>query len=141
MFLWINFAESFDFTGRYKLVKSDNYNEFLIAIGIPYYKRSVALRLKPEQVISKADDGTYSLRTITQLYDNEVKFRDGVQTKWERPDGEITTSVVNINDKKWLEKQLGRTTINVERDFNQDGMMTVKLTGNGVTTTRTYKKI
>ena len=75
------------FVGKYEYESGENFDEFLKALGVGFIIRNLAKTSKPTIEISLADDGTYTIKTITTLKTTEIKFKLGEEFEETRMDG------------------------------------------------------
>jgi hypothetical protein len=59
--------------GRYKLVKTENFDEFMKKLGVGLIKRKLANSVSPLNVIMVNDDGKYILKSEIR-FDFETRF-------------------------------------------------------------------
>jgi len=132
----------FDFTGRYELYDSENFDEFLTELGLGYFKRLAATRASSEYFITKSAPDTWTLKTVSTFGESIVNFKDGVEFSEDRLDGITVRSIISVQGNKWVQKQFGDDIVEVAivREFVPPG---VKVTSviNGVVSIRRYKKI
>ena len=130
-----------DFTGRYKLTTSENYNEFLKELGLGYFKRLAATAASSEYVITyDKENKTYTMKTIATFGDSNITFKDGETFTENRSDGETVQTTINIVGNKWDQLQKGTKDVRIVREFMDDGKIIVTTTVNGVTAVRKKKK-
>ena len=130
-----------DFTGRYHLVDSKNYEEFMQKLNIKPVVRHLANAAKPDIIIKKETDCDFILKTATAHRKSEIRFKFGHEFNQTRIDGERVRSVINLVGNKWIEHQWGiKQTVDVVREFVGD---TITITGtvDGVSFVRTYRKV
>ncbi|KAK7481614.1 hypothetical protein BaRGS_00027130 [Batillaria attramentaria] len=63
------------FSGRWKVDRSENFDEFMAAMGMNFLLRKMAGFSKPENVIQVDDDGTISIATSSTFMKNEQRFK------------------------------------------------------------------
>lgn len=130
----------FDFTGKYELYSSENFDEFLVELGIGYFTRLAATKASSEYIITKDKNDAYTLRTVSTFGESSITFKDGVEFSEDRLDGNTVRSVINIKGNKWVQKQFGEKEVTIVREF---GPKEIKVTSvvNGIASVRKYKKI
>jgi hypothetical protein len=100
-----------DFSGKWQLTDSRNFDEYLLAMGVNYLKRKVASGMKPVQEWTKQPDGTWQFAVSTPIGLKVEKFPVGVDVA-DEVDGEkmvktttwdgavMHTAVVHAEPKK-----------------------------------------
>ena len=76
----------------YRLLKTENFDEFMKKLGVGLVKRKLANSVSPVNVIIINDDGSYTVRTETTVRTTELNFELGVPFKEETLDGRITNT-------------------------------------------------
>ena len=133
------------FVGKYHLIDSQGFDEFMIALGINFLQRKLAGTAKPDYDITKNGD-YYTLKTVAPLKSSEFTFKFGEEFEQDRINGERVKGIIKLEGNKWVEKQFGsKATIDVVREFNGDKIIataTVKPSADEppVTMIRTYQK-
>jgi hypothetical protein len=79
-FFFINKEKSLDmnFVGTWEFKSSENFDEYLKALGIGMIKRKIGASLKPTCVISK-DGNTWILKMDSSVANIETRFVEGVE--------------------------------------------------------------
>ena len=135
-----------DFTGQYELYSSENFDEFLIELGLGYFKRLAATRASSVYFITRNED-KYTLKTVSTFGETMTTFKSGEPFIEDRLDGSRVTSTITVIGNKWIQKQVGgesgEVTIIREWIFPSSNQPEIEVTSfiNGITTIRKYKKI
>ncbi|XP_050353610.1 fatty acid-binding protein, muscle-like [Nymphalis io] len=117
---------------RYKLKSSDNFEEYLKFIEVGYISRKLVTSLYPVCVLTKNEDGIYSLTMITAIRNVVTTFQLGEEFIEERPDGVKVKSVMNVEGDTLVQIQIesnGRKSKHI-REFT-DNRLTVTTTAEG----------
>lgn len=130
----------FEFTGKYVLISSENFDEFLVEVGIGYFTRLAATRASSEYLITKIADDEYKLKSISTFGENSITFKDGVEFEEDRLDGNRVRTVINIKGNKWIQKQYHDKDVTIVREFNAEGIVVTSVVNN-VVCIRKYEKI
>jgi fatty acid-binding protein 3 len=128
-----------DFTGKYKLTSSENFDEFLKELGVNFVMRNLAKTSTPTVEITK-DGDQYSMKTITAIKTSEIKFELGKEFEEDRMDGKKVKTVVNVDGNKLIQTQFGDKEVKIVREFN-DKELKVVCTVGSVVSTRVYNKL
>ncbi|XP_063173443.1 retinoid-binding protein 7 [Candoia aspera] len=65
-----------DFNGTWNLVQSENFESFMLALGIDFATRKIANMLKPQKVIKQEGD-SFSISTTSTFRNYFVQFKIG----------------------------------------------------------------
>ncbi|KAI5633494.1 lipocalin / cytosolic fatty-acid binding protein family domain-containing protein [Phthorimaea operculella] len=124
---------------KYKMISSENFDEFMKAIGVGLITRKAANAVTPTVELKK-DGDTYNLVTSSTFKTTEMKFKPGEEFDEDRADGAKVKSVVTIEGTKLkqVQKAADGTEVIYEREFGPEEMKAV-MTAKDVTCTRVYK--
>lgn len=125
--------------GKWDLEKTENFDEYMKALGVGMATRLIANKLKPSIEISIADDSTWCVKSISTFKSTEVKFKLGEQFDEVTPDGRNVKTTFTVDGSKLIQDQIGDPPSKAVRDFTQDNF-TLTLTAKDVTCTRVYKR-
>ncbi|KAF3839820.1 hypothetical protein F7725_018537 [Dissostichus mawsoni] len=163
-FIFIIMVEQF--VGTWTLLSSENFDEYMKAIGVGFATRQMGNMAKPNLVISVDDAGMVSMKSETTFKTTEIKFKlneefdettaDGRKTKvghllsvgfifYKRYIVFLTTkrdfqTLITCENGKLVQQQTWedkKTTL--EREI-QDGKLTAKCVMDDVVAVRTYEK-
>ncbi|XP_037068475.1 sodium/calcium exchanger regulatory protein 1-like [Pollicipes pollicipes] len=95
-----------DYNGSYTLVSSDNFDEFLKAMGASAVMRTAAQVGKPTIHVSVSGDH-WKLRQTTKLSSTSMEFDVGVPRHLSAPGGASVTSVITKERDRLIEKRTG----------------------------------
>ncbi|KAJ8712774.1 hypothetical protein PYW08_008078 [Mythimna loreyi] len=129
-----------EFVGKkYKMISSENFDEFMKAIGVGLITRKAANAVTPTVELRK-DGDSYNLVTSSTFKTTECKFKPGEEFDEERADGVKVKSVCTFdgNTLKHVQKDADGVEITYVREFGPEEMKAV-MTAKDVTCTRVYK--
>ncbi|XP_008275295.1 fatty acid-binding protein, adipocyte-like [Stegastes partitus] len=128
------------FEGTWKLASSDNFDEYMKAIGVNFATRQMGNLAKPKLVISVGDDGVITMKSETTFKTTETKFKLNEQFDETTADGRTTKTTFTCENGKLVQVQNweGKTTT-LEREI-QDGKLTAKCVMDDIVAVRTYEK-
>jgi len=127
-----------EFTGKYKLTNSENFDEFLKELGVNFVLRNLAKTSTPVIEITK-DDDTYSLKTSTAIKNSEIKFKLGEEFEEARMDGKNVKTKIVADGNKLIQTQYGDKEVSIIREFTPTELIATCKVGD-VTSVRTYKR-
>ncbi|CAL8365424.1 fatty acid-binding protein, heart [Gadus morhua] len=127
------------FVGTWKMVTSENFDEYMKAIGVGFATRQVGNRTKPNLVVT-SEDGTVCLKSQSTFKTTEIKFKLNEPFEETTADDRKTTTVVTMDNGKLVQKQTweGKDTF-IEREI-EDGKLVAKCKMGDVVAVRTYVK-
>ncbi|MEQ2271724.1 hypothetical protein XENORESO_008342 [Xenotaenia resolanae] len=128
------------FVGKWTLVSSENFDEYMKAVGMSFATRQMGNLAKPNLVISVGDDGVISIKAESTLKTTAIMFKLNEEFNETTADGRSARSIFTIENGKLVQKQSwdGKTTT-LERAV-QDGKLTAKCIMEDVVAVRTYEK-
>ncbi|XP_023258918.1 fatty acid-binding protein, adipocyte-like [Seriola lalandi dorsalis] len=129
------------FVGTWTLTASENFDEYMKAIGVGFATRQMGNMVKPNLVISVGDAGVISMKSESTFKTTEIKFKVNEEFDETTADGRETKSTVTFENGKLVQKQTwdGKTTT-LEREI-QDGKLTAKCIMGEIVAMRTYEKV
>ncbi|KAL2080549.1 hypothetical protein ACEWY4_024342 [Coilia grayii] len=128
------------FVGTWKMVTSDNFDDYMRAIGVGFATRQVGNRTKPNLIVSTDDQGMVTLKTQSTFKTTEIKFKLNEEFDETTADDRKTKTVVTLDNGKLVQKQAwdGKEST-VEREIS-DGKLIAKCIMGEVVAVRTYVK-
>lgn len=129
------------FEGKYQHEKSQNFEEFLKAIGVPLVPRKVVANSNPVVEVTK-DGDTWSIKMSTLLRDIVYKFKPGEPTHTESMGGSAK-NVFTIENNVIRQQQESPTfSTDVLREFTDDNLhMTMTHVESGTVCHRYFKRV
>ncbi|XP_036435940.1 fatty acid binding protein 4b [Colossoma macropomum] len=128
------------FMGTWKLTSSDNFDEYMKAVGIGFASRQIANMAKPSLLFSVDDQGVFSMKSMTTFKTVEIKFKLDEEFDEITADDRQAKTVMSLVDGKLVQTQSweGKSTT-LEREI-QDGKLIVKCVMDDVVAVRTYER-
>jgi len=131
--------------GRYLMETSDNFDDFMKALGVGLIKRKLANSVIPINEIEIADNGIYTIRTVTTVRTSEISFKLNEPFTEDTIDGRKTQTVatrvgnfLKLDQKG--DKSRGEKDSLMTRDL-VGNVITMELIVDNITCTRIYKRI
>ncbi|XP_015248210.1 fatty acid-binding protein, brain-like [Cyprinodon tularosa] len=127
------------FCATWKLVDSQNFDEYMKALGVGFATRKVGNVTKPTVVISQDGDKVV-VKTQSTFKNTEISVKLGEEFDETTPDDRHVKSTLTMEGNKLVHRQKwdGKET-SLVREI-KDGKMVMTLTFEGVTAVRTYEK-
>uniref|UniRef100_A0A3Q2PFY1 Cellular retinoic acid-binding protein 1 n=1 Tax=Fundulus heteroclitus TaxID=8078 RepID=A0A3Q2PFY1_FUNHE len=128
------------FVGTWKMISSENFDDYMKALGVGFATRQVGNRTKPNFVMSLDDQGTISMKSQSAFKTTEVKFKLDEPFDETTADDRKTRTLVSLDNGKLIQKQSwdGKET-SIEREI-ADGKLVAKCVMGDVVAVRTYVK-
>ncbi|KAH0812685.1 hypothetical protein MTP99_003996 [Tenebrio molitor] len=125
---------------KYKLDKSEKFDEYMKALGVGLVTRKMGNAVSPVAELNK-DGDEYTLTSTSTFKNVVLKFKPGVEFDQETPDGRKVKSVITVEGNTLHEVQKdpngGKETV-IDRTFTDDEIKMV-MTVDDITATRVYK--
>ncbi|KAJ8982593.1 hypothetical protein NQ317_005065 [Molorchus minor] len=131
-----------EFLGKkYKLSSSENFDDFMKALGVGLVTRKMGNAVSPEVELQKEGE-EYVLSSKSTFKNVTIRFKPGVEFDQETPDGRKVKSVITVDGNSLHEIQKnpdGKDTV-IDRTFSNDEVKMVMAYDN-ITATRIYKAL
>ncbi|XP_077446127.1 fatty acid binding protein 4a [Stigmatopora argus] len=126
------------FVGTWKMISSDNFDDYMKAIGVGFAIRQVGNRTKPNLILTVDDQGTVSMKTQSTFKTSEIKFKLNEPFEETTADDRKTRTVISLENGKLVQKQCwdGKET-SIEREVT-DGKLIARCIMGDVVAVRTY---
>ncbi|XP_045599849.1 fatty acid-binding protein [Procambarus clarkii] len=127
--------------GKYQHERSENFDEFLKAIGVPLIPRKLMLTSKPDVEVVR-DGDRWTIRMLTLIKTIEYAFTPGEVVKSETMGG-LAENVFSVEGSciRQTQKSANYTT-EIVREFSQEGLaMTLTHVESGTVCHRYFKRI
>ncbi|KAK3792512.1 hypothetical protein RRG08_016521 [Elysia crispata] len=124
--------------GTWEMEKSENFDEYMKAVGVGFAKRLIGNAAKPKQQIS-IENGKWTIITSTTVSKVTLEFELDKEFEETTADGRKVMSTCTVDGSKLVTIQKGDLESVIVRDFTPDTFV-MTLTANDVTCTRHYKK-
>ncbi|XP_038156228.1 fatty acid-binding protein 9-like isoform X3 [Cyprinodon tularosa] len=123
------------FVGTWKLIFSENFDEFLKKLGISAAQRQMASKQKPKFSLSVDNQGIITIESQGIFKAPEIKFKLDEPFEEETVDNKVKT-VVTLENGKLIQK-MGEMC--VEREILDEKLIVRTMMGNAVVV-RTFEK-
>ncbi|KAJ7338952.1 hypothetical protein JRQ81_012854 [Phrynocephalus forsythii] len=129
------------FVGRWRLISSEGFEEFMKELGVGMAMRKMGSMAKPDVIFSR-DGDVCTLKTESTFKTSEFKFKVGEPFDEDTLDGRKTKTLITLDDnnvltqsQKWDGKEATITRKIV------DGKLVVECVMNSAKCTRVYQKV
>jgi len=128
-----------NFVGKWNLESSDNFDEYMKAVGVGMIMAKMASTAKPTITITVEGDN-WSLKTETTFKTSKLEFQLGVEfDETTADDRKMKTTVTLEGDNKLIQDQKGDIPSTIVREVTGNKMV-VTCKAKDVTATRSYVK-
>uniref|UniRef100_A0A3B4BJ78 Cellular retinoic acid-binding protein 1 n=1 Tax=Periophthalmus magnuspinnatus TaxID=409849 RepID=A0A3B4BJ78_9GOBI len=116
------------FVGTWKMIASENFDDYMKAIGVGFATRQVGNRTKPNLVVSVDDQGVVCMKSQSTFKTTEVKFKLNEEFDETTADDRKTKTVMTLENGKLIQKQTwdGKETC-IEREITDGKLIAVSL--------------
>uniref|UniRef100_A0A3Q2PFZ0 Cellular retinoic acid-binding protein 1 n=1 Tax=Fundulus heteroclitus TaxID=8078 RepID=A0A3Q2PFZ0_FUNHE len=116
------------FVGTWKMISSENFDDYMKALGVGFATRQVGNRTKPNFVMSLDDQGTISMKSQSAFKTTEVKFKLDEPFDETTADDRKTRTLVSLDNGKLIQKQSwdGKET-SIEREIADGKLVAVSI--------------
>ncbi|KAF6213017.1 hypothetical protein GE061_010731 [Apolygus lucorum] len=126
---------------KYKLDKSENFDEYLKALGVGMLTRKVVNSISPVVELVHNGDSSYTFKSTSTFKTIVINFKIGEEFIQDLPDGrKVPTIITQEGDNKLVEEQKGDKPTTIVREFTKDAV-NMTLTTDSVVCTRNYKVV
>ncbi|MER5865925.1 lipocalin/fatty-acid binding family protein [Kitasatospora sp. NPDC002040] len=128
------------FAGKYEMTSSDNFEEYLKAVGVGFATRKLAASSKPTVELTE-DGDAFTLKTTTTFKTITLAFTLGQEFAEETDDGrKVPTTIVRDGNKLVQQQHLDGLIATITRTFTADGLEAT-FEADGVVSKRSYKRV
>ncbi|XP_055067670.2 fatty acid binding protein 4b [Misgurnus anguillicaudatus] len=128
------------FVGKWKMTSSENFDEYLKAVGAGFAFRQIASLAKPNVTFAVDEQGFIFMKAVTSFKTFELKFKLDEEFDEATAGGKKAKNTMSLVDNKLIQKQTweGNTTT-IEREII-DSKLIVTCIMNDVVAIRTYER-
>ncbi|KAF0886320.1 fatty acid-binding protein 9-like [Crocuta crocuta] len=128
------------FLGTWKLISSENFEEYMKQLGMSAAAQNLAGLAKPRISIS-ANGDEVNIKTENSLKNTEISFKLGEEFDEITADNRKVKSIITLSNGSMIhvQKWLGKETT-IKRQI-VDGKMVVEYTMNKTVSTRIFEKV
>ncbi|KAK9403199.1 myelin P2 protein-like [Crotalus adamanteus] len=128
------------FVGSWKLISSENFDDYMKELGVGLATRKFGNLAKPKTIISmKGDEVT--IRTESAFKNTQITFKLGQEFQETTADGRKTKTVVTLEKGALVQVQKWNGKESTIRRKLIDGRMVVECIMKGALCTRVYEKM
>ncbi|XP_005301572.1 fatty acid-binding protein, adipocyte-like [Trachemys scripta elegans] len=126
------------FVGTWKLISSENFEDYMRELGVGFATRKMAGVAKPNVIISTNGD-VITIKTESTFKNTEISFKLGEEFEETTADDRKVKSIITLDNGSLIQVQKwdGKETTLIRKLV--DGKLVVECTMNNVTCTRVYE--
>jgi len=126
------------FVGVWNMETSENFDEYMKAVGVGAVMAKLASTAKPKLTVSVSDDGTWTLKTETTFKTSKIDFNLGVEfDETTADDRKMKTTVTLEGANKLVQDQKGDIPSVITREVDGNKLV-VTCKAKDVVSTRHY---
>ncbi|XP_077208153.1 fatty acid-binding protein, adipocyte-like [Paroedura picta] len=127
------------FLGTWRLVSSENFDDYMKELGVGFATRKIAAVAKPNVIFSCNGD-LITIRTESTFKNTEISFKLGEEFDETTADDRKVKSLVTLDNGTLIQLQKwGGKETTIKRKI-ADGKLVVECIMNNVVSTRVYEK-
>ncbi|KAI0215627.1 Sodium/calcium exchanger regulatory protein 1 [Lamellibrachia satsuma] len=128
------------FVGKWKLESTENFDEYMKAVGVGMVLRKLASVAKPSTEIT-VDGDNWNLKTLSTVKNTEISFKLGEPFDETTGDGRNVKTTMSLEaDNKLIQTQVGEPCTVITRELTDDDTISMTLVVGDVTCKRMYKR-
>ncbi|XP_005185799.2 probable fatty acid-binding protein [Musca domestica] len=124
---------------KYKLDKSENFDEYMKELGVGMVLRKMGNTVTPTVELKK-DGDLYTFTTTSTFKTSSISFKLGEEFDEETLDGRKVKSVCTMDGNTLTQEQKGEKPSTIVREFSDSELITT-LTIGDIKSVRVYKAI
>ncbi|XP_070798268.1 myelin P2 protein-like [Pituophis catenifer annectens] len=128
------------FLGTWKLILSENFDEYMKELGINFAQRQLGSLAKPKVIITM-DKDVITIRTETIFTVNEISFQLDQEFEERTIDNRLAKSIVTKDNDTLIHIQKWNGNHTTIKRKIVDGNMVLEYILNDVISTRVYKRV
>lgn len=126
--------------GKWKLESSENFDQYMHAVGVGKVMAKLGSTAKPTIIIS-VDGDVWSVRTETTFKTHEIHFKIGEEFDETTADGRKVRTTCTLEDgKKLIQSQQGDVPSTLTRELIDDNTLQLTCEAKNVVSKRMYKR-
>jgi len=130
------------FEGKWKLETSENFDEYMKALGVSYLVRKMGAAAKPVMTVSYAGDSDlWTVKSESSVKTSEFTFKFNQEFDETTADGrKVKSSMVKDSDTKWTQVQKGDPPSTITRELTDPNTLVAICVAKDVSSKRVYKR-
>jgi len=127
------------FVGVWNMESSENFDDYMKAVGVGTVMAKLASAAKPKVTISVSEDGTWSMKTETTFKTHKFDFKLGVEFDETTADDRKMKTTITQDGNKLTQDQKGEIPSTIIREVVGDKLIAT-CKAKDVVCTRTYAR-
>jgi hypothetical protein len=128
------------FIGKWKMESSDNFDNYMKAVGVGAVMAKIGSTAKPTVIIS-CDEGKWNIRTETTFKSSDCFFKMNEEFEETTTDGRKCQTTFTLDgDTKLVQDQKGTIPSTITRELTDTNTLTVTCKAHDVVAVRVYKR-
>jgi len=126
--------------GKWKLETSENFDEYMKALGVSYLARKMGASAKPNLTITSEGNRT-SIKSESSVKTTEFTFVFGQEFDETTADGrKVKSTITKESDARWMHVQKGDFPSTICRELTDPNTLVITCVAKDVTSKRVYSR-
>ncbi|KAM7105960.1 fatty acid-binding protein, adipocyte-like [Molossus nigricans] len=127
------------FLGTWKLVSSENFDDYMKEVGVGFATRKVAGMAKPNMIIAVSGD-VMNIKSESTFQNTKISFKLGQEFDKVTADDKKVKSTVTLHGGVLMQVQTWDGKFTTIKRKHVDNDLVVECTMKGITSTRVYER-
>jgi len=129
--------------GTWGMDSQEGFDEYMRHMGVGFFLRKMGNQLRPDFIVTKPDEETWKMETVSTFKTTVVEFKEGVEFEEKTADDRAVKATITFDGEKMIHSQVDpadekKNTV-IERFVDGDTLITTVKSGD-VEAKRIYKK-
>ncbi|XP_015510105.1 fatty acid-binding protein-like [Neodiprion pinetum] len=132
-----------EIVGVYRHERSENFDEYFKAVGVPYIGRKMMAMSNPRLEIEQNGE-KWTIRNVSAMRTNELTFTPGTEYEESMPSGDVVKNVTDVVDGRLVTNSISPNGSRITRtyEFTPEGaILTMTHEASGQVAKRFYKRV
>jgi len=129
--------------GTWGMDSQEGFDEYMRHMGVGFFLRKMGNQLRPDFIVTKPDEETWKMETVSTFKTTVVEFKEGVEFEEKTADDRAVKATITFDGEKMIHSQVDpadekKNTV-IERFVDGDTLITTVKSGD-IEAKRIYKK-
>jgi len=129
--------------GTWGMDSQEGFDEYMSHMGVGFFLRKMGNQLRPDFIVTKPDEETWKMETVSTFKTTVVEFKEGVEFEEKTADDRAVKATITFDGEKMIHSQVDpadekKNTV-IERFVDGDTLITTVKSGD-IEAKRIYKK-
>jgi len=129
------------FEGKWKLESSENFDEYMKALGVSYLVRKMGAAAKPVVTVTNKGD-EWTLKSESSVKTSEFTFSFDKEFDETTADGrKVKSTMARDGETKWTQIQKGEPQSTITRELTDPNTLVTICVAKDISSKRIYKRV